>query len=325
MRIKPIITTVIGIAIAAGSVFLVKDRILITAETKSEVTNADLVDVYVARSEIAFGQTIEAHLLARQPWPVEALPPGAFTELEMLVPNQKSMLRRAKGRFFTGEVILTSKVSEFGDKVTLVQKLGENTRAMAIKVDAVTAVGGFVTPGDFVDIVMTQGSKQEMRAVTILQNIRVIGVDQQSEELKDQPEIARTITVEVTPEEGQRLALAQKAGTLSLTLRTLDGVEDKPMEMVRLRDLLQQESPVEENAVQPTVTVRRGTKSEEVAIKRSPTEPEAEAADPVQTTAEPAQAPSVTPVPVPNPIIPPRLTPQIRPINASQVPLQDGT
>jgi hypothetical protein len=45
--------------------------------------------------------------------------------------------------------------------------------------------------------------------------------------------------------------LAQKAGTLSLTLRTLDGVEDKPMEMVRLRDLLQQESPVEENAVLP--------------------------------------------------------------------------
>ena len=106
-----------------------------------------------------------------------------------------------------------------------------------------------------------------MRAVTILQNIRVIGVDQQSEEMKDQPEVARTITVEVTPDQGQRLALAQKAGSLSLTLRTLEGVEDKPMDMVSLRDLLQSESPVEPTERGPTITVRRGTISEEVAIK----------------------------------------------------------
>ena len=66
-----------------------------------------------------------------------------------------------RSRLFSGEILLASKLSSFGDKVTLVQKLGENARAMAIKVDAVTAVGGFVTPGDYVDIDMTQGSKQD--------------------------------------------------------------------------------------------------------------------------------------------------------------------
>ena len=151
----------------------------------------------------------------------------------------------------------------------MVQKLGENTRAMAIKVDAVTAVGGFVTPGDWVDIVLTQGSKADLRAVTILQKIRVIGVDQQSEELNNQPGVARTITVEVTPQQGQRLALAQKAGTLSLTLRTLDSVDDEVMEMVRLRDLLQEEGPVENVEAQPTVRLNRGTKSEVVTIQRT--------------------------------------------------------
>jgi len=295
MRAKPILTTLCGLAIATGSVFLAKDHLLSEADTAGGSATSDLVEIYVARSGIAFGQSIENHLVTLQKWPREALPSGAFTELGHLVPNDQEQLRRAKGRFFPGEVILASKVSTFGEKVTLVQKLGENTRAMAIKVDAVTAVGGFVTPGDYVDIVLTQGAQLELRAVTILQNIRVIGVDQQSEELNDQPEVARTITVEVTPEQGQRLALAQKAGTLNLTLRTLDGVEDKPMEMVRLRDLLQEEGPAEKVDVQPTVRVRRGTQqSELVTIKRNPVEPKSlvepeivlEPSKPVQPTNE---------------------------------------
>jgi pilus assembly protein CpaB len=257
---------VFGLAIAAGSVLFAKERFFDATAAEADASMA-LVDVVVARTDINFGQAIEAHLVTTQPWPRAALPSGAFTEFARVVPDDRDNLRRAKGRFFAGEVILASKVSAFGDKVTLVQKLGENTRAMAIKVDAVTAVGGFVTPGDYVDIVMTQGRSQDMSAVTILQNIRVIGVDQQSEELKDQPEVARTITVEVTPDEGQRLALAQKAGSLSLTLRTLEGVEDKPMDMVRLKDLLQSESPVPTSEKSPTVIVRRGTTEEEVAVK----------------------------------------------------------
>lgn len=320
MRLRPIMTTILGIAIAAGSVFLVKDRIQFQTSSTDTSKTSELVEVLVARSEISFGQLIEGHLVARQAWPREALPAGAFIDINALVPNGRENLRRAKGSFYPGELILASKVSNFGDKVTLVQKLGENTRAMAIKVDAVTAVGGFVTPGDFVDIVMTQGSSQDLRAVTILQNIRVIGVDQQSEEMKDQPEVARTITVEVSPEQGQRLALAQKAGTLSLTLRTLEGVSDRPMEMVRLRDLLQQESPVTERPVIPTVTVRRGTQSVEVTIKRAP------AIKPVPTAPaeQPAQKPVVQPVPVPIPLLPSPVKPRIRAINASQVPAEGG-
>ena len=191
MRAKPILTTLCGLVIAAGSVFLANEHLLDNSNTSSGSTTSDLVEIYVARSEIPFGQPIEAHLVTLHKWPREALPAGVFTDLTNLVPNDREQLRRAKGRFFPGEVMLASKVSAFGEKVTLVQKLGENTRAMAIEVDAATAVGGFVTPGDFVDVVLTQGAKLELRAVTILQNIRVIGVDQQSEELNDKPEVAR--------------------------------------------------------------------------------------------------------------------------------------
>ncbi len=83
-------------------------------------------------------------------WPRTALPPGAITELEMLVPAPGMPPRRATREMAQGELILASKVSAFGEKVTIVQSLGENTRAMAIKVEAETAVGGFVTPGGIV-------------------------------------------------------------------------------------------------------------------------------------------------------------------------------
>ncbi|WP_186766510.1 Flp pilus assembly protein CpaB [Puniceibacterium confluentis] len=264
MRIKPIVTTIFGVAIAAGSVLFAREQIF---QPGTKDMASGLAQVVVARADIDFSQPVEAHMLTVQAWPIEAMPIGAFTEIEQIVARSGQEPRRAKGRFFMGEVILASKVSGYGEKVTLVQKLGENTRAMAIKVDAVTAVGGFVTPGDYIDILMTQSDSGNYTAVTILQNIRVLGVDQQSEEQKNQPEVARTLTVEVTPDQGQRLALAQKAGSLSLTLRTLNNVEDKLMDMVDMRDLLQNDSPVEDEDKRPTITVRRANFVAEESIR----------------------------------------------------------
>lgn len=166
--------------------------------------------------------------------------------------------------------MLASKVSGFGEKVTVVQNLAPNTRAMAIKVDAVTAVGGLITPGDRVDIVLTQGQSESMRAVTILQNIRIVGVDRQTDERSEQSAVAGTVTVEVTPEQGQALALAQKAGTLSLTLRTLDAEPNRKLESVALEDILNSrtadpEAP-DEGPAKTTIKVRRANAVETVEI-----------------------------------------------------------
>lgn len=258
MRIGSILTTFAGLALAGGSVFLAKEQLLDPDGSSTANAAPQYTEIAVATQAIQFGQAIEPHLIRMQRWPNEALPKGAFLEKAALLAGENGQSRRAKSAFVEGEVVLSSKLSGHGEKVTITQKLGENTRAMAIKVDAATAVGGFVTPGDFVDIVMTQGGRNDLRAVTILQNIRVIGVDQQSEEQSDAAVIARTITVEVSPVQGQKLALAQKAGTLSLTLRTLDGVVDEPLDMVDLRDLIREKSPIEDEAEKaPTIKVRR--------------------------------------------------------------------
>ena len=107
------------------------------------------------------------------------------------------------------------------------------------------AVGGFVTPASPLDVVLTQGRDANLKAVTILQDLRILGVDQVSDQNHDHPDVARTVTVEVTPQQGQILALAQQAGTLSLTLRSASNTSsDTPIASIRLNDVLRDSSPV---------------------------------------------------------------------------------
>ncbi|KAJ54938.1 hypothetical protein ACMU_14340 [Actibacterium mucosum KCTC 23349] len=279
MRFGSFLVTLVGVGLAAGAVFLAKDYLgdPTGAATASPAT-PQTVNIVIAKRDIEFGQPVGPQALTVQQWPAEAVPRGAFTSISALVGDDATQNKRALVRLYEGEVILASKLSEPGERVTIVQKLGENTRAMAIKVDAVTAVGGFVTPGDYVDILLTQTSGDSMRAGTILQNIRVIGVDQQSEESADQPVVARTVTVEVSPDQGQRLALAQRAGTLSLTLRTLNEVQDTALDLVELSDLFAAPEPEVEVDVQaeveapvsprkPSITVRRGTETQTVQLR----------------------------------------------------------
>ena len=260
MRIRSLIITMVGVAVAGGSVYASKEFLQVQPATASIDQNPGLISVVVAGQDIAFGTTIEGHKLTTIMWPADAVPPGTFEDYSTLLPQVGDEPRRAKRGMAQGELVLANKVSDFGEKITIVQTLGKNTRAMAIKVDAQSSVGGFVTPGDTVDILLTQGRGDSLRAVTILQNIRIVGVDQQADEQNEQANIAKTVTVEVTPEEGQKLALAGQAGRLSLSLRTLDSIIDEPMESIRLSDIIRDKSPTEEGP-KLTVKVRRGATS----------------------------------------------------------------
>ena len=184
MGIRSILVAVLGFAVAGGSAYVARETMNASRATAAADPAAELVSVVVAGRDIPFGQPIQAQMLQILAWPRSALPPGAMTDINQLLPQPGMPPRRATRAMAQGELLLASKLSDFGEKVTIVQTLGENTRAMAIKVDATTAVGGFVTPGDSVDILMTQGDGQALRAITILQNIRILGVDQQADEQK---------------------------------------------------------------------------------------------------------------------------------------------
>jgi pilus assembly protein CpaB len=94
----------------------------------------------------------------------------------------------------------------------------------------------------------------------------VIGVDQDADELDDTPGVARTVTVEVTADQGQRLALAQRAGALSLSLRSLDDDAAQELDTVQLNDLLFDSMPVEVKDRRPVVRIRRATDLSETIV-----------------------------------------------------------
>lgn len=271
MKLSSIVVTLLGLAVAGGSAQVAREML---ATQQAQATNTDpaaeLVEVVVARSEIKFGQSIERQLLTTQSWPRDAVPAGTFLSIDDVLGTDPEEPRRAKRLISQGELLRQDKVSAFGEKVTIVQSLNPDTRAMSIKVDAVSGVGGFVTPGDYVDIMMTQGRDSDMRTMTILQKVRVIGVDQVANEEVDKAIVARTVTVEVSPTQSQKLALAQRAGLLSLTLRSFDLTEDQPLDSVRLSDIILDKSPLPVTESKPTieVKVRRGTVAEVVEFRR---------------------------------------------------------
>ena len=277
MRASSIVLALIGLAVAGGSAQLARE--LMTAPQADAASAAAMVTVMTAAAEIRRGDLILPHMLSAQSWPAGSVPAGSFTDAAPLLPAEGGEPRRALRSLVAGEVILEGKISGFGEKVTIAQSLSPNARAMAIKVDAVTAVGGFITPGDYVDVLLTRGDSETLMTDTILRNIRVVAVDQSDDELIDKPDVAATVTVEVTAEQGQVIALAQNAGTLSLALRTPGSDDAKPIERLRLSDLVPEPKaePVVEVVeavaapviVPPrrTVLVRRGIETQEVTLK----------------------------------------------------------
>lgn len=271
MKLTSLLMAAIGMSFAGGSAYMAHDYMETRTVRAAAEQAPDLVPVMIAAQDIPFGESISVEMLRVRPWPREALPEGAFSNPEDLIPTNGQDPRRARASIFQGQPIIASHVSEFGEKVTIVNTLSPNGRAVAITVSAQTAAGGFVTPGDYVDIVLTRGGGEDLRAVTILQNIRVIAVDQDANEQSDAPRTSRTVTVDVTPQQGQALAIAQSAGRLSLMLRDFNADTDEPLRTLRLSDVLLEETPeLEENAVPArTITVRRGMAVETIPTRNS--------------------------------------------------------
>jgi pilus assembly protein CpaB len=291
MRLSSIILALVGLGVAAGSAQVAREMLTAPQATAAIDAANSLVNVVVAAGEIRRGDTIEPHMLRTHPWPRDAVPSGAFTDIGALLPQAGGPPRRATGTIISGEVVMGGKVSDFGARVGILQTLAADTRAMAIRVDVVTAVGGFVTPGDHVDILLTRGDREQMMTDTILRNIRVLAVDQISDERTDRPSVATTVTVEITAHQGQVLALSQRAGTLSLALRNPDTVDSEVIDGLRLRDLLPEfvnplalaapdaapNASQARSARRANITIRRAVSSiEEVSVLASGRSSEAE-------------------------------------------------
>ena len=269
MRLAPILLAVCGIGLAGGCLYLAREVLGTPATTATAATApATTVILIAAGRDIAFGEPLLRDDLVPQTWPVELAPEGAFDDAGALLGPEGSAPRKATQSIRAGDLVLASNVSEFGANVTIGSTLTPGTRAVAIRVNTDTAVGGFVSPGDRVDIVLTEGRGDSLRTGVILTQVRILAVDQNTETRGATK--AQTMTVEVSPRDSQRLVLAQEAGQLSLILRNDD--LDVASENITLRDVWGDAEPIAAPAPvfdEPnTVRVRRGLDETEIVVEQ---------------------------------------------------------
>jgi pilus assembly protein CpaB len=182
--------------------------------------SVELAPVVVAKKDTGPATRLLPELLQVEKWRPESVPKGSFPRVELLESRVTAY------PFTEGEPILERKLAPRGTAPGLTALLPPNKRAMTVKVDEASGVAGFVTPDNHVDVVVTVDkgafSKNPMSKV-IFQNLKVLGIGQRIEHRPgDKPQVVPTVTLEVTPAEGERLALAAQEGRISLVLRGQD-------------------------------------------------------------------------------------------------------
>ena len=179
-------------------------------------------DIVVAGQDIPAGTTLNDEALKKgfiktTPWPKSSIPAGAFSSPQQVV----GKVNRVK--IMANEPILESRLA--GEGAGLTVRLEAGKRALALSVNEIVGVSGFIVPDDRVDIILTttaiSGGQDTKISKIVLQNKRVLSVAQSTEQKDGKPQLARSITLEVTPEEAEKLSLASQEGSIVLALRGL--------------------------------------------------------------------------------------------------------
>lgn len=222
MPIRTIASLAVAILLGLVAVLLVRSY-LANGRNDAVRQTVAMAPVVVAAQAIDRGKAIEAAQLKVVNYPAEAVPTGAFRSIAELTGAGVDK-RLALRSMAPNEPLLATRVSGPGGRLVLSASLGEGMRAVSLRSNEIAGVAGFVLPGDRVDILLTRTVGQE-HPTTVTQvlgeNVRVLGVDQSDNDEADKPAVARAVTIEVTPEQAQVMALAQSVGAVSLSLRQI--------------------------------------------------------------------------------------------------------
>ena len=227
----------LGIALVLGlmAVFLANSYI---SSTERKNVAQGTSKVAVATVPLSYGVDITPDKVRFVDYPNSSIPPGAFRTMAQLAPQGKR--RVALMPISINEPILASKISVEGQGASIASLLPDGMRAATVRVNAVSGVAGFVQPNDSVDVLITRkGIEGQSGQVTdvLLQNVRVIAIDQRARNADGSPKVARTATLEVTPIDAQKLVLGEALGNLSLVLRKPGEANNPVVETVSLNDL----------------------------------------------------------------------------------------
>jgi pilus assembly protein CpaB len=178
--------------------------------------------IVVAAVEINLGQRLAPDMLKLVEWPAESVPRGAFND------PQKLAGRVLKSALLPGEPVSEAKLAPGGTLGGLSAVIAEGKRAITVRVNDVIGVAGFALPGNYVDIIVSMQrdpppgnltQREQNISKIVLERILVLAVAQEVGRDETRPKVVNAVTLEVTPDQAEKLDLARSVGTLSLVLR----------------------------------------------------------------------------------------------------------
>jgi pilus assembly protein CpaB len=245
MSAKNIILIVAALLITAGTTFVARSWLAAQRAQPIAITQQapepQGIKVLVAKVTLPTGVFIQEDQLRWQVWPDDDIPDAYLTEEEI---QPEDLFGAVVRRGLTaGEPLTPTRVIRPGDRGFLAAVLRPGYRAIALRVNATSGVSGLVFPGDRIDIILTHsitdrssGDAVERRASeTILENVRVLAIDQTVDENATEPTYASNFTLEVTPKQAEMLSVVRELGGLSISLRSL-AKDDEELERLATQD-----------------------------------------------------------------------------------------
>jgi len=203
--------------------------------------------IVVATTEIEAGGAITAGQVKTMPWDSSAVPDGAFKDPKLVIG------RIARAPIAAGFPILESSLAKPDAKSGLTSVINEGWRAISVEADEVSGVAGFIMPGSYVDVLV---SGKDMSGASfskiVLEYVRVLAVEQDTKADPEQPRVVRAVTLELSPEQSERLDLARSVGKLSLALRNQFDKQSSASRGARLNDLMAGAGDLPAETQQPT-------------------------------------------------------------------------
>lgn len=269
-HMRPSSIVMLGIALVLGISAALLSKVWLQSQvSKPQIAEAApkvaMSTVVIAAKSLRFGNRLSQRALREIEWPAKAIPEGAFKKIKDIVNGKER--RVVLSAIEENEPVLGWKITGPGQRASLSALIGENLKAVTIRVNDVLGVAGFVLPGERVDILLTRTETVEVGGDkslqknpftdVLLQNVRVLAVDQLADDRAEDPAPAKAVTIEVNTRQGQKLALASSVGQLALALRSAGSTSGEASQRIALGDLNSAASAPAASGTSVMVTVTR--------------------------------------------------------------------
>jgi pilus assembly protein CpaB len=233
MRVVTIVSLGASAVLGLGALVVAKTVLPNSAAAKATgfaVQPAAGTPVVVASKDMKYGDKVDADHLRIEQLPADAVPQGAFTTVAAVLSSDHGGPPVVLMPISAREPLLPAKISGPGARATVAAEIADGMRAYTIHVSDVSGTGGHVLPGDRVDVVMSRDMAptnplHNFLSQVVLQDVRVLAIDLNADPASNKPATPSTATLEVSVEDGQRLAVAAEIGKLSLALRRTGAAE----------------------------------------------------------------------------------------------------